>query len=334
MEAPLLVADRGIRSRAKTVTNSRPRRWLFPGATPPLVHALDAAARGAVALPLSRFSDADVEWAIETGLGPLLHHVTRDDPSARGSAAWRQLRAADLTARVLTGVWIEAVTEILDAGASRIGPITLLKGSRLAFEYPEPQLRPMRDVDLLVDEGDVPGLEAILERLGYRRISSMPAEFYTGHHHTIPFQHPGSGVWVEVHHHLFRPGNPVARDALFDPEHIRAERRPVVFQGRPALRLSDELLVAHIASHWGVQLQRGGGMVAMLDLIYLLSRSADCLDWDRLLGWLRGSTSARYVYLLVTYLARHGLLTLPPRVIPSLRDSAPDVDAVTLGAIH
>jgi hypothetical protein len=75
-------------------------------------------------------------------------------------------------------------------------------------------------------------------------------------------------------------------------------------------------------------------MVAMLDLIYLLSRSVDRLDWDRLLGWLRGSTSARYVYLLLTYLARHGLLALPPRVIPSLRGSASDIDTVTLATLH
>jgi hypothetical protein len=192
----------------------------------------------------------------------------------------------------------------------------------------------MGDVDLLVDEEGVAALEAVLERLGYRRSSPLPPEYYTGHHHTMPFRHPQSGVWVEVHHRLFRPGTAVARDPFFDPEHVRAQRRPVDFQGRPAFRLSDKLRVVQIASHWGPDLQRVGGMIAMLDLIYLLSRSADGLDWNEALGWLQGSNSARYVYLLLTYLARHKLVTLPPRVLPSLGASTPDIDTVTLAVLH
>jgi hypothetical protein len=260
--------------------------------------------------------------------------VTRDHAGVRVGQAWRRLQAADLTARVLTGIWIEALREILDACAGRIGPLTLLKGITHAFEYPEPHLRPMRDLDLLVDEGDVPQLETVLERLGYLRRSRLPAGYYTGHHHTMPFRHPGSGVWVEVHHRLFRPGTAVARDAVFAPEHVRAQRRPLDFQGRSAFRLSDELRLVYIASHWGPDLQRVGGMIAMLDLIYLLARPGERLDWHRVLAWLEGSTSARYVYVLLTYLARHRLVELPARVIPSLRGSTADIDTVSLAALH
>ena len=91
------------------------------GPTPTLLQALDAVARGTAALPLSRFSDTDVEWAIETGLGPFLHHVSKRHPvpgaAPRGDSSTR----SDLTARVLTGVWVEAVAEILDAGPAGSG---------------------------------------------------------------------------------------------------------------------------------------------------------------------------------------------------------------------
>jgi hypothetical protein len=305
------------------------------GAAPPLVSVLAAAARGTTALPLRRLSDADVRWAIDSGLGPLLFHVTRDDPDARGLPGWRQLLAADLTARVLTGVTGDATAEILDACGTRAGPITLLKGIALASEYyPEPHLRPMRDVDLLVDEGGVPEMEAVLERLGYRRQTSLPPEFYAGHHHTAPFRHPVSGVWVEVHHRLFRPEIGVARDGLFDLEHVRAQRRPLAFRGHSAFRLTDELRLVQVACHWGQELQPVGGMVAMLDLIYVLSRSGSRFDWDRVLGWLEGSRSARYVYVLVTYLARHRLIEVPARVSPSLCASTGDIGAGTLAVLH
>ena len=55
-------------------------------------------------------------------------------------------------------------------------------------------------------------------------------------------------------------------------------------------------------------------MVAMLDLIYLL-KNARAIRWERIFDWLAGSVASSYVYLLVTYLDRYGLVELAPEIL-------------------
>jgi hypothetical protein len=63
------------------------------------------------------------------------------DPEVRLSRYWATLHGADLAARVLADVQIEATAEIIDARGSRID-VTLLKGISLAErDYPTPCLR-------------------------------------------------------------------------------------------------------------------------------------------------------------------------------------------------
>src|SRR5206468_2046330 len=49
------------------------------------------------------------------------------------------------------------------------------------------------------------------------------------------------------------------------------------------------------------------------DMIYLL-KNAPSLHWGRILEWLDGAVAASCVYLLLTYLARHGLVELSPEI--------------------
>jgi hypothetical protein len=82
--------------------------------------------------------------------------------------------------------------------------------------------------------------------------------------------------------------------------------------------LSDELQVVYIASHWAGQFSVIGGMIAMLDLIYLLRRAADALHWGRILAWLHDASTATPLYLLLSYLHRHDVITLPSDVLHAL----------------
>ena len=89
----------------------------------------------------------------------------------------------------------------------------------------------------------------------------------------------------------------------------------------------------YLASHWASDFSRIGGMVAMLDMIYLL-KHAPSIRWNRILQWLDGGVVAASVYLLLTYLTRHGLIELPPAVLRDISTRQRSFGLVSLGIVH
>jgi hypothetical protein len=260
-----------------------------------------------------------VRWAVETGLGPLLCAVTPQGSRLTRSPAWPLVLGSDLAARLEAAERLDAVVEILDSTHGRLRPPALLKGISLCEqEYPEPHLRPMRDLDLLVEADAVREMESLLLRLGYERQGA--AEEYLSHHHGAPFVHPRTGVWVEVHHRLFPPRSALGSDALFGDERVKAELRDSTLRGRAVRRLTPELQVVYVAAHWASssKLLRGpGGLLPLLDLMYL--QKAHDIRWSDVLGLLEGSAAAPAVYALVAYAAGAGVIAVPADVLDGLR---------------
>ena len=127
------------------------------------------------------------------------------------------------------------------------GPIVLFKGPEVAVRYPDPALRPLGDVDLLVP--DAAGAERALRGAGFE-----PAE---GEHtpsrlqHRPPLRWPTSPLPVEVHHALPVPrwSSPPPADQLF----AVAVPAAVGVDGILALPLAHHALVlaAHSWLHYG-----------------------------------------------------------------------------------
>jgi hypothetical protein len=268
---------------------------------------------------LQDLDERRVRWAVATGLGPLLRAVTPEGSRLTRSPAWPLVLGADLAARLEAADRLEAVVEILDAAPGRLPPPVLLKGISLcAQEYPQPHLRPMRDVDLLVDQGTVPEVESILAGLGYERRGA--AEAYRAHHHGAPFVHPRSQVWVEVHHRLFPSRSALGADSVFGEEAVRSQQCDSTLRGRAVRRLTPEMQVVYLCAHWAssAKLLRGpGGLLPLLDLMYLI-RAHD-VRWPVVLAWLDGSAAAPGVYALAAYAARAGLVAMPADVLDGLR---------------
>jgi hypothetical protein len=285
----------------------------------PLVELLHAAAHGRADVPLTGMATAQMRWVIATGFGPLLWYTTHDATGAAASPLWPLVRGTEMAARLLSAEQFAAMAEILEACRDRVPPPTLLKGISIGEQYyPAPQLRLMRDLDVLVDDAALPAVEAILFTLGYRQQSSQPQSFYATHHHSMPFVHPTRGLWVEVHRGLFPPASALGADRLFSQEILQQQRQPSVFQGHAVFRLSPELQLVYMAAHWASEFGRIGGLITLLDAIYLLQRTTGTLDWGRLLTWLQGSVAADPLYLLLTYLDTAHLIDLAPEVLQEL----------------
>ena len=307
---------------------------MSPTREPGLMTVLRAACRDQADVPLAALHDSVVRWAVETGLGPLVARVVADDPAAAAAPLWPLVQGASLTARLLTAHLITGMTDIVDAAREEMPPPVLLKGISMCEQhYPDPHLRPMRDIDFLVEEDAIPAAEAVLRRLGYRQSSAHPAAFYEGHHHSSPFVHPATGVWVDVHRALFPAGRPVGSNGALGPEHLARQLRWSDFQGRRVRRLSDELQIVHLACHWARGLRAVGGMVAMADIAYLL-KNAPAVDWGRILDWTDGSPASRYLCLLLTYLDRHRLIDIAPGVLQRLDAMPTSPGHLTLRVAH
>ncbi|HEX9821818.1 MAG TPA: nucleotidyltransferase family protein [Methylomirabilota bacterium] len=299
-----------------------------------LIAVLRAACLGQPGLPMTALDESAVRWAVETGLGPLLARAVAHDPQAATSPLWPLVQGANLTARYLAAEHIDAMTQILDAFRGAAPPPVLLKGISLCDQhYPEPHLRPMRDIDFLLEAGAIPSAESILLGLGYRQSSGRPAAFYDGHHHSSPFVHPDTGVWVDVHRALVAAGGALGADRIFGAENLETQLRWSEFRGRRVRRLSDELQIVHLACHWACGLRAVGGMVAMADMACLLKNSP-AVDWPRILEWTDGSAAARHLGLLLTYLQKHRIIQLPPEILRRIYRMQTAFARLTFGIGH
>jgi hypothetical protein len=201
------------------------------------------------------------------------------------------------------GVRASVLKELLSAARAASIPLILLKGAATAWlAYPDPALRPMRDLDILVQPADLPGLYAILDRMGFVTPLSQSSLVISDKH--LPhaeLQRDGLTVTLEVHTRLFdslwRPRQPAAAEFF-------QRARPFEIEGQPALSLSLEDLLWHTWQHLVIEDIR---LVGIADLLSLSQRYVAEIDWDLI--------RKRYPGLLEALSVIHFLTPLPPAVI-------------------
>lgn len=261
-----------------------------------------------------------VLWAVRAGLGPLTFHLVGNRISEiTEKASQGALRSADLVARLTISDTLDALEELLAVSADIAREIILLKGiSACQFLYPEPHLRTMGDIDLLIPVHSRQRLETLLYDLGYRQQSNHPAAYYEAHHHSMPFFHPLRHIWVEVHTALFS-GAPAASYPVFSPSHIGSRAVPITFRGHATNRLGSEQELIYLATHWALERKCFvGGAIPFFDLALIIRQQGSALDWKDVCARLRDSRTATYLYLMLRFLDKHGTVSIPPVVMQQL----------------
>ena len=259
----------------------------------------------------SSLRERDVAWAIECGMAALLSEAL--EPGQLSEPLEVRLRAADRWAWLRHADSLEAALEILDGCAGRVPSLTLLKGLSIGPEhYPSPHQRFLGDLDLLVPPDSLEEILGIFEKLGYA--ISKPSRRDLSHHHFPPLQHPRTGVWVELHTGLFPASQGFDRAGPFSAHQVLAEQRRSELEGRAVFRLSPELQVVYIASHWAHDFAPATGPRGLLDMLLLLRAEADSLDWDRIVSWLEDRRIAAHLQLMLSCLAAWELLEVPPKL--------------------
>lgn len=301
---------------------------------PQLLDLFAAYRAGRTDFPLASLHADRLAWALKMGLGPILARTCQDDAGASRSPEWDAIRAADLAARVVMEEQRDATVELIEACAGRVGELTLLKGIWLSDRlYPQPHLRPMRDVDVMVEPERVGEVESVLLELGYEPRPEGSPDQYRTHHHAVPYCHPATGVWFEVHRRLLPARGLYGTDAVFESDSVRAHLCGAEFEGLPVRRLSDPLQVLYLAAHWAGSFKAisgAGGLLVLLDLLAI----APSVDWDEAVRSLPGTAVASALLLLMSYLEARDLLRPEPRVMDALWRAQRSFGRLNLRALH
>jgi len=216
--------------------------------------------------------------AAETqGLGPLLYAHVRRTAVTLPDEVRLGLQGMFVRARHWHRVAEAVVQEALAAAQQAEIPVVVLKGLALAsVAYPEAALRPMRDVDLLVDPADEPRLHQILADLGFAPLAGGPIP--RGHRHGVGLARTVEGVVVslELHHNLF--SGFMAGDSLTLAD-VKAWLRPFRLGGQAAFTLDHEVMLWHLYRHMIIEPWR---LIRVVDMVAYAEKFAGKINWARL----------------------------------------------------
>jgi len=202
---------------------------------------------------LAAFPPQEDSWELlinsaeQHGVAPLLYKHIREINITIPKAARRILQSLYLRNRRSNKSRNKAVIEIINAYRLEGIKVLLVKGIALCnFAYSEISLRPMRDIDLLVNKKDLKKAEKILQDLGYTTAQkhNIPPDYY----HLVPLEKiiDGLPVGIELHHNLlpFHPQYP-----LWPLEKSYQSARIIEINGVTARTLSLEDTLSYVFLH-------------------------------------------------------------------------------------
>lgn len=262
----------------------------------------------------------DLPGAAEThGLAPLVdYHLTRAGIAVPLAVRQRLFGLAGLH-RDQNAARFSVLVDILGAfDAARI-PVLVLKGAALGhILYPSPGLRPLSDIDLLVEPQLAPRAAQTLASLGFttpllQGTKSTPL----GHHHlpTVALYREGHLVQVEIHRDAF------AGDAPGTMTMGRGWRGRQAFavQGRTAYTLGHQDMLHHLVRH-AVGFAPALRLIWVADIFGYAARVHRDIDWDEL--------RRRNPFVINALSLLHLLTPLPPEVLEHVTPARVPIEGV------
>jgi len=239
--------------------------------------------RALVALAVAALDwDGLVDLAVREGTAPLLHlHLRRLDlleklPPTVAHRLTEMTNAVWAANAVGEDRWAEATATLRRAGVETL----TLKGLALAHTiYPEPGLRPMADIDLLVRPDDRAAALEILRELGYRTPGDDADRLAASRDFAELVR---DGMRIDLHWHLARylRFEGVVR---VDHDGLWRRARPLVTPAGHSLALCPEDLLLHLILH----LTLGSEFARVLwyaDIDAVVRHHGAEIDWEQLVA--------------------------------------------------
>lgn len=286
-----------------------------------LLTALRAHTDRAAAQAVSRYPET--EWSVVVrhaewhDVMPLLAHRLAQSAAVLPADVAGRLRQAYLVSAARALRISRQLSDVLRALRGADTPVIPLKGAALAEPvYGNIALRPMRDLDLLVEPSRLEDVERVLLSLGYGPADRPPvAEERARWHHLTPFRRDGA-LNIEVHWTLEVPSSPFP----IEPASLWRRAVPVTIAGEPTLGLSPEDQLLHLCLHAGYHHRFRVRLRHLADVSTLLETQGHALAWTDLAAQARAWGVERFVSCTLAVASR---LLGPPLPDESLAILAP-----------
>ncbi|MFN8459217.1 MAG: nucleotidyltransferase family protein [Anaerolineae bacterium] len=210
------------------------------------------------------------------GLGPLLYTYLKQAGVALPAGVQRELQGLYLRHRHANEVKARVLGKILAAFHSAGIETCVLKGAALAhLIYPQPGLRPMRDLDLLVKKSEALKAQALLAELDF--VAPVPTHLPDKHLPAATCKTEGLSVSVELHHNLFNAAYP----ASLTLEESTIPALTFAVNGQSACTLGYEELLWHLCEHvtYHTNVWESLRLIWVADIVGLAEHFAAEIDW-------------------------------------------------------
>lgn len=220
--------------------------------------------------------------AEEQGLAPLLHWHINNLEGPWPDQFRRSARLLLLRHRAINTVLMNVLAEVLKYLGQAGIDVLVLKGAALCRTvYPEPCLRPMRDIDLLVRPEQATQAQELLIEMGFiGSTAPRPADHF--HLPSLYKKVDSHYVCIELHHGLFPDCPPYYLKQHFDILHKRAI--PFLVHETTAYTLSNEDMLWHVFNH-GLRMPltyEAFRLVSVADIFTLVEKKVAEIDWEKM----------------------------------------------------
>lgn len=148
--------------------------------------------------------------------------------------------------------------------------IIVMKGLLLRNLYPQPELRSMSDVDILVREEDIEKAKSLLISIGYT---------YNDDHDPKEIRfYSKNNILIELHWRLTVPGY-IEKSDIFEKS-IWKNAKDFSLMGIPVKVLAPDDFIIHLCLHMIFHLSNSGfGLRMLCDLVLLVEAERNSVDW-------------------------------------------------------
>ena len=220
------------------------------------------------------------------GMAPLLWHHIRNSGAEIPAETARTLLGLYLRHRLQNQIHARVLADIVKVlGAAAIQPI-VLKGLALAYEYyPDPALRPISDIDLLLKQDEVLPALRLLADAGFD-VNFPPPTRKRIPKELTAVSPPTDGVRVSVELHHYDPLGRSIVDHSFDDEFTGFNAPPhSTAMGEVMISVPDPMdtlryLIRHFTRHLFVSTHANPMPLKWIaDVVSLVERRAETIDW-------------------------------------------------------
>jgi hypothetical protein len=270
--------------------------------------------------------------AFTSGMGALLGHwIERGSLTAEGEELGTLLSLHLRHGRLRAARLEAAFVRVVDALSARGVAATVVKGLHTGYAYfPEPGTRPSSDIDLVVEERDLPAAGVALRGAGLspRLVLSSPymCEWAPPEQSPVPrsleLTHADNPWTVDLHASFDRDFGGVRTVSLAPAGASSTE--PASIAGRTVRVLAQPALAAYLAAHASQEL-KNLTLIRLVELVWVLRRSAadGSLDWGELEALLARRGATAYVHPALELVERLAPGTVPPSLRLLLDRAAP-----------